>query len=68
MSYGVHIKKADNQKIGVEQNFTMFNGKKMLERAEEIITKQNYPDSTKANIDGYITGMAKGILIKQIYS
>jgi hypothetical protein len=46
----------------------MFNGKKMLERAEEIITKQNYPDSTKANIDGYITGMAKGILIKQIYS
>jgi hypothetical protein len=46
----------------------MFNGEKMWERAEEIKTTQNYPNSTEANIDGYITGMAKGILVVPIYS
>jgi hypothetical protein len=57
MAHGVHITKGENNKRGVERKFTMFIGEKMLERGEEIKITQNYPKSTKANIDGYITGM-----------
>jgi hypothetical protein len=68
MAHGVHITKGENNKRGVERNFTMFSGEKMLERGEEIKITQNYPKSTKANIDGYITGMDVGISVVPIYS
>ena len=56
------------KKRGVERNFTMFSGEQMLERGEEIQITQNSPESTEANIDGYITGMAIGISVVPIYS
>ncbi|EFX76198.1 hypothetical protein DAPPUDRAFT_107229 [Daphnia pulex] len=49
---------SDNNKRGVERNFTMLSGEQMLERGEEIQITQNSPESTEENIDGYITGMA----------
>jgi hypothetical protein len=68
MAHGVHITKGDNNKRGVERNFTMLSGEQMLERGEEIQITQNSPESTEANIDGYITGMAIGISVVPIYS
>jgi hypothetical protein len=46
----------------------MLSGEQMLERGEEIQITQNSPESTEANIDGYITGMAIGISVVPIYS
>jgi hypothetical protein len=63
MSHGVHITKGKNKKRGVEDNFTMFGGDKLLERGEEIQNSQDYQKSNEPNVDGYLTGMAIGISV-----
>jgi hypothetical protein len=68
MSSGVQIITSTEDGAVVLINFTMFSGVEMLQRGEQLWSKNSppFPRSVQPNVDGYIYGMCDGKLYEKI--